>query len=749
MPHLPSSQSASGLSGFTSLNVLGTLSSNSVCGTFTALALLAGTAHAQTTPPAQVAAAHAEDALEEIIVTARKRSEVLQNIPESIQAFGEQELANAHVTKLDDLGGLVSNLNITTRSDNNPDVVMRGVGSFGVVQGVGFYANDVQLFDGQTVRPEDLERIEVLKGPQGTLYGGNNIGGAIKYITKLPTDMFEGEVAAEAGNYNTQTYSAVVSGPLVSGVLDGRISVFDTRSDGYIYNTVLNEKANRGQERGGRITLVYRSDSTVATLYLNGDWNRSGAGANLYYRPVSADAYTLDVTDGTHPAYSRELFSAIFKLEHDFAGEVTLTSLSSAFHSFNYSVTDTDKGPFPILTGTDHVRHNVGSEELRLQNSGAGPFKWLIGLFGQINNNDTAHLNTSFNFGPGADPTDPTQTSNPANFTNQFTDPLQRHHEYAAFGNASYDWNQWTFETGVRVDYNTSSMTESAAPYYFTAEQHGTEVLPKFSAAYHFDKDLMAYATISRGFEPGDFVEDFDAAGNPFSTRFKPETTWNYEAGLKSTLFDRVRLNAAIFYIQYRDRLFQTNIIQAGQLIGITENVGDSHNYGGEFEVSTRLTKELFVTGSFGVTKAIWGNVPWNDPDLAVCADGSAPPPAGCPVNLKGRTATNAPSYQGALSLDWSHHLTDSLIFGARADASFVGSSYWDVTDHYQQNSYQLVNLGVRLEGGNWTVSGHVSNVFDKLYNTAFISAAELGAPFGAASVSRPRLWTAGFTYRW
>ena len=726
------------------------LASNSIRGVFPAIVLLTGTAIAQTTPPAQVSASHSEDALEEIVVTARKRSEVVQNIPESIQAFGEQELADAHFTKLDDLGALVSNLNITTRADNNPDVVMRGVGSFGVVQGVGFYANDVQLFDGQTVRPEDLERIEVLKGPQGTLYGGNNIGGAIKYITKLPTDTFEGEVATEAGNYNTQTYSAVASGPLVAGVLDGRISVFDTRSDGYIYNTALNESANRGQERGGRITLLYNiNEATVATLYLNGDWNRSGAGANLYYRPPSADAYTLDITDGTHPAYSRELFSATFKLEHEFADDVTLTSLSSGFHSFNYSVTDADKGPFPILTGHDHVRHNVGSEELRLQNSGTGPFKWLVGLYGQINNDDTAHLNTSFNFGPGADPTDPTQTSNPANFTNQFTDPLQRHHEYAVFGDGSYNWDEWTFEAGLRADYNTSSITESASPYYFTAAQHGTEVLPKLSASYHFDKDVMAYATISRGFEPGDFVEDFDAAGNPFSTRFKPETTWNYEAGLKSTLFDRVRLNAAIFYIQYKDRLFQTNIIQAGQLIGITENVGDSQNYGGEFEVSTRLTQELFVTGSFGVTKAVWDNVPWNDPDLIVCSDGSAPPPAGCPVNLKGRTATNTPSYQGSLSLDWSHHLPGGLIVGARADASFVGSSYWDVTDHYQQNPYQLLNLGVRLEGTRWTVSSHVSNVFDKLYNTAFISAAELGAPYGAASVSRPRLWTVAASYHW
>src|SRR6266481_3055717 len=202
MIRLPSSLWASGLNGF-----------------FCALALLAGTAHAQTAPPAQVTSAHSEDALEEIVVTARKRSEVIQNIPESIQAFGEQELIDAHLTKLDDLGGLVSNLNITTRADNNQDVVMRGVGSFGVVQGVGFYANDVQLFEGQTVRTEDLERIEILKGPQGTLYGGNNIGGAIKFITKRPTDVLSVEGTAEIGDRNTRDFSGAISGPLAGDAL--------------------------------------------------------------------------------------------------------------------------------------------------------------------------------------------------------------------------------------------------------------------------------------------------------------------------------------------------------------------------------------------------------------------------------------------------------------------------------------------------------------------------------------------------
>jgi iron complex outermembrane recepter protein len=162
------------------------------------VALLSMNVHAQTAPANQAPATAPGDSLEEIIVTARKRSESMQDIPESIQAIGTQELFNAHITRVDDIGNLVSNLNITTRADNTPDVVLRGVGSFGVVNGVGFYSDDVQLFDGQTVRAQDLERIEVLKGPQGTLYGGNNIGGAIKYVTRMPTDTFEGQVRMRA-----------------------------------------------------------------------------------------------------------------------------------------------------------------------------------------------------------------------------------------------------------------------------------------------------------------------------------------------------------------------------------------------------------------------------------------------------------------------------------------------------------------------------------------------------------------------
>jgi iron complex outermembrane receptor protein len=206
---------------------------------------------------------------------------------------------------------------------------------------------------------------------------------------------------------------------------------------------------------------------------------------------------------------------------------------------------------------------------------------------------------------------------------------------------------------------------------------------------------------------------------------------------LKSTFYDRIRFNAAVFYIDYRDRLFQTVALQANNFIQITKNIGASRNYGGEFDFSARLTQDLLFSTSFGVTKAIWGNVPYYDLDLNL------------PTNLSGRTAPYAPDYQGSVSLDWSHHLTANLKVGARADATLIGHQYWDPTDHWQQPAHQLVNLGIRLEGAQWSVSGHVSNVFNKLYNTEYISAAEVQAPFNVAGIGRPRLWTVNLSYRW
>ena len=667
--------------------------------------------------------------LDEIVVTARKQNETIQSIPETVRAIGATELANAHITRVDDLGTLVSNLNITTRADQSPDVVLRGVGSFGIVNGVGFYADDVQLFDGQTVRQTDLDRIEVLKGPQGTLYGGNNIGGAIKYVSKLPTDDLQGQGSIEYGSYATRTTSAAISGPIIADTVNARLSVFETATHGYQYDPILDRKLDRGNEQGGRLTLQAKGESTTATLYLNADHLHTGA-SSLYYRPASDQDYSLELLDGTRPDYKRTLYSATLNVEHRFDSDLVLTSVSSIFHSTEHTVSDIDKGPLPFLTGYQTFKRTVWSQELRLSNSGGGNFKWILGAFAQGNDPDTEQRNVQF---IGDPPTDEA-LADPTQYAQQITYDRERRREYAAFANGQYKFGKFELEAGLRADYSRSKLSDNL--YGLALQTHGTEILPKLSISYHPDQHIMAYATIARGYQAGGVVEGFDVNNAPVLNTFRPETTWSYEVGVKTTLSSRARLNVAAFYLDYRDRLFQTYQFQGAQFVQVTENIGASKNYGLEADLSLRLLDHLTLTGSGGFTNAEWKNVPFYDPDLAVF------------TNLKGRTAPFTPAYQGSIALDWTHELGADFTLGLRVDATAIGRQYWDVTDHFKQRPYQLVNLGARLSWHRMTLSANVFNVANVRYNTTFISAAEVGAPFNVAGIGRPRLWNVALSFK-
>ena len=151
-------------------------------------------------PQATTIALAQEARLEEVVVTARKRDENLMDIPESVSAIGALEVERRNIKGLNKIGLAVPNLNLSMRTDGYPNVTIRGVGAYGMTQGVGFYLDDVQLFSDASSRFGDIERIEVLKGPQGVLYGGSNIGGAVKYVSKTPsTEELGGRLKVLAG----------------------------------------------------------------------------------------------------------------------------------------------------------------------------------------------------------------------------------------------------------------------------------------------------------------------------------------------------------------------------------------------------------------------------------------------------------------------------------------------------------------------------------------------------------------------
>jgi iron complex outermembrane recepter protein len=680
--------------------------------------------NAQATAPA-AAKSDQSGTLEEIVVTARKRSEDLRDIPASIVAISDSTIVDAHMTQIDDIGALVSNLHIVQRNDNSPDVTLRGVGSFGVVQGVGFFMNDVQLFEGQIIRPNDIERIEVLKGPQGTLYGGANIGGAIKYITKDPTDTLQGEATVEVGQYDTRNYEAILSGPLIENTLEVRASFYDDNHNGYTYDTVHNEEFGETMDHGGRMTVLYKPDQdTKVHFYFSVD-DFITAAQNLLYTPPNDDTYYYSVNDYFVPSFVRRLWSPTLQIDHQFGGDVALTAITSYFWSYNRGVTDLFKHPVPVGDDLDQNEdHRVLSQEVRLASTGDSNFQWLGGLFFQRHHIELENIDNFI-----------TEVQNPVLVGTDLDRDEKVQKEYALFGDVTYRWNDWQYELGLRGDYYTSeesAYNNSLSPILDTAAHlDGHEFSPRVSVQYKFSPTLNVYATLAKGFEPGDEIEE-----NGVVHPYKAETATSYEVGMKSLLSRSVQFNSALFYINYDNRLYQNIQFTPYGLIEVTQNIGSSQNYGGEFDLAAALPYGFKLSGGFGFTIAKWGNVPYIDPATSL------------PINLNGRTAPFTPAYSGNITPEWSRPIGGGYTVGARVNASFTGRSYWDPQDSTMQRAYQLVDVGAHVGNERWTVSAHLANATGTRYNTIYDPTYDIGLPFNVAHINPPRWFVASATVR-
>jgi iron complex outermembrane receptor protein len=657
----------------------------------------------------------------EIVVTARKRSENLRDIPASITAISAATLEDAHVTQLDDLNSLVTNLNVVEAHDNTPDVTLRGIGAFGVVQGVGFYANDVQLFEGQIARPIDIERIEVLKGPQGTLFGGANVGGAIKYVTKDPTSTWENEATVEFGSYRTRNYQAVVSGPL-SDTVGIRASVYYDTHGGYIYDTYNKFDYGAANDHGARVTLVATpNDNNRIRVHVSAD-DYNTSSQNLMYTPPDAQTYSYSVNDYFIPSFVRHIIAMDVQFDHQITPDVALTSLTSYFTSYNRGNTDFNKKPIPLDFLQQNVDNRVYSEELRLASTGSSNFDWLLGAFFQGHKSDLLSKDNNYNGDP----------LNPVLLATDFDRDEKMQRKYALFGDLTYHHGDWQYELGLRAEYYTSALTAvntnnidaNGAVLPITPHRlAGHQFSPRVSVQYKFSPTMNVYGTIARGFTPGDEIEE-----NFVVHSYRPEIATNYEVGMKSLLEHSVQLNAAFFYTTYKDRLYLFQQLTGSMITDLTTNVGPSTNYGVEFDIAAPLPGGFKFSGGLGVLHATWGDVRnYVNPVNGVPYD-----------NLKGLTVPFAPAYTANTTLEWKHDF-GGYEFRSRATALFTGRSYWDPQDAAYQRAYTQLNLSASVEHSIWKISASVTNLTQAEYNTIYWPAADVGAPFNIARVNRPR----------
>ena len=652
--------------------------------TLMALPLVQAPAYAQTAAdPAGAVVSEADGASGDIVVTARKRNERLIDVPETISAFSESSLQKAGINNIDKLGQAVPNVVLNRRGDSEPNVVIRGIGSFGNVQGVGFYIDDVQNFTDQASRLVDLERVEVLKGPQGTLYGGSSIGGAVKYVTRKPSNELEGRASIEVGEQSTFNVNGSINVPL-SDMVAMRLSAYADKTDGYLKNNITGINNDKSREQGVRAALRFRPSSDT-DINLSVRYSYLNNGGNDYYLTPAVNAYRLNSDLDQDIFNHRRVFGTILNIEQTL-GDISLTSLTSYTERKNRFRWDLDYSGLDGLTAVqpDPVKTKVFTQELRLQSDNVEGLNWLVGGYYSRVRDRSLVLNLDAMFG--------VDFGGPS-YIADFHDNTTLEQTYAGFATLNYRAGPFEASVGARVNYNDffgfNRLIDTGL------HVRDTVILPKLTLSYKVDPAVMLYFNASEGYEPGRFTLFNETPLLPY----KPEKALNLELGAKGqTDGGFLSYEVAAFYIKNKNRQLETLVIdETGVPNEAIGNVGNARTLGAEFSFTLTPTRGLALSANGG----------WMKSDFT----------AG---DFDGLRVPYAPRFSGGASIDYTADFSSSLKLSLRTDIAHNSGFLWNAANSLRQDSYNLV--GARVAVGaiddSWEIALRADNLFNEKYHS-------------------------------
>ena len=592
-------------------------------------------------PPPPNASEHSagrgdQNALPEVIVTAQKVAENIQDVPAAVSVLSSAELMRLQAAQLSDYAAYVPGLQVDSGgTPGQTQITLRGIAAAGGGSTVGTYIDDSALGSSTLfaqgssyqldLNPYDIERVEVLKGPQGTLYGASTMGGLVKYVLQPPDPKKETEAHVGVDLFDIDSSGtfgravrASVNVPIVKDKLAIWASFFDRLTPGYIDNAATGAKnQNTDREQGGRLSALWQIASdlslelTAMAQTVNADSPAIESVSMIprgyvagqpvgYFRP--GPPIYGDLTDSEIPTLRfrqrLEFFSATLKWNLGWADLTSATAYSNTLNDINFDLTPEFGFAIPLVTGGavpagvtpfyTKIQLYKATQELRLASpSGEGNISWLFGLF--YTNEDAPQIQTLH----ATDLHQVPIASIPNDVLGQFDEP-SRYSEMSAFGDITFKlpW-KFDFTAGLRFahDHQDSSSLDSGLilpnSYYLVSASENVHTY-NFSLQHHFTSDTMAYARVASGFRPGGPNTTFP--GVP--PKVDPDTLVNYELGLKSTLADqRVQLDVAAFAIRWNK--IQVNTTTAGG-VGYETNAGsaksDGVELGGVFRPLPQMT---------------------------------------------------------------------------------------------------------------------------------------------------------------
>jgi iron complex outermembrane recepter protein len=708
------------------------------------------------------AASWGDAAIEEIIVTAQRRAENVQDVPVAISAFTPGDLDRAGVRQAGDIATMVPNFVVASPygSEAMPVFSLRGVTSNDFSQNqsapVAMYVDDVYKGVGalQALQTFDLDRVEVLRGPQGTIYGKNATGGAISFFSRNPDlHAYDGYVDVGVGNYSGRTVEGAVGGPISDGTLGWRAAVYYDKRDGWLDSITPGvAPANGVDALAGRLTLLAKpSDELTAQLKFSFSRSR---GTPYGVRPANI---LPDVT-GNNPNISFFQNASLYaydkiidndgvslKLDWKIAPHAMLTSVT-AYDFGRWQEVGDDASVGTQIWGADTYASSVNaySEELRIASQDTGRWTWLAGgYFGH----DVVHGWNEYHYFdaypgtvyvPGS--------SSPLYGFDQANSFDQVRQSSAVFGNASFDVTpDVTLSAGVRytrdslavknffalegglpsaptfpglgqptlwtqtipyIDTTFVNFQPGVAPQSATLPERGvdnTNVSYKVGVDWKPAPGMLSYLTVSRGYRGAAF--NSQAFNDPVEVNFaSPEELTSYELGFKSELLERrMQLNAALFYYDYKNQQFLGTSSANGVLLYQEVNAPKSRVEGGEVELRAKVTSDLELRANVGVQDSKYIDFVIHGVDVA------------------GNQLAMSPNLTLGGVVDWRVGSLFGGIFRVSADANYVAKQYFDPqnTERIAQGGYTVLNARAMLTLGTsnqYSVSLWGKNLANKGY---------------------------------
>lgn len=695
-------------------------------------------------------------ALEEVVVTAQKRSESVQDVPLSITAISADDLAKAGITNTTDIVKLAPSLTFAQGNNRqNSGFSIRGVGtqvfSIGVENSVAVVIDDVSTVQaGQSLANlADIERIEVLRGPQSTLFGKSASAGLLNVVTKAPSEEFEGSVEYQVTDDDQNRITGSVSGPLSDSVRY-RISGHWDELEGYLDNLTTGDSLNDSESSGvrGKLRWDVKADVQVDLgVYYSED---EGNCCNLTWEQLDPTAQVFGIVPGAvaegitpsdeNRTVRRDIItesnsdnSGINLRVNAEVGEFTLTSITAADNWQYKNLEDVDFSDVNVFAFFTAGQQNGGfasssevetdflSQEIRLASPVSDTHDYLVGFYYADAETDRLfRRNIGLSILPSS------------------WDAVASTESMALFG--QFNWRpspaleisaglRWNDEE-IKIDYvnNLDPVTGKA-----NNDDTDSEVLGNLSAQYVLSDDVMLYARYAQGYKGQAFNVVTGFTQNDADNPVAPETADSFELGLRSTLWDqRLQFNATLFYTEYSDFQAQnTTITPEGEFINKLRNVGELETSGLELESVALLSENLRV--NMGLTYLDTEIIEFEG---APCYPGQTEA-EGC-VNdiqdLDGSSLPNAPEWKYYVAANYTMPLGDLPFDG------FVDLSYnWQDETHFglsdgpigSQDSYGIANLSVGImekDAGRYQVTLFVNNIADESYRNAI---ADIRALYG------------------